>query len=864
MNWHALKEEEVLKYFKTKKEGLNSEEAQKRLRVCGKNELKKLKKLNTLKLFFSQFASFLIIILFIAAIISLSLKHWLDFGVIIGIVILNSLFGFFQEYKAERALEKLKEMLVPKTKVFRNNAVIEIDSREIVPGDLLVLEEGDNIPADLRILQSENLQVDESALTGESTPSDKQAEVLSINTSLADRKNILYQGTEVVMGKCRAIVVSTGMNTEFGKIAQLVQEVKPEKSPFKKSLDKFAKKLGVVILLIITIISLIGFMFGLDKLQIFLTAVSLAVSAIPEGLPAVITITLALAAQRMSRVNTLVRKLPSAETLGRVTIIATDKTGTITEGKMNVTKIYVNKKIFQKFERNKETSLLFKIGILCNNARHEGKQNQEGQVHEYLVGDPTEKAILLAAKNYGLEKKELTEKHPRVKEFSFSSNRKMMSIVRKNERGGYTSYVKGAPEILIKKSKAELINGKIILLSTKRKEELHRDYEKMASMGLRVLAFAYKNITAPENKITEERAESGLIFVGYQGMIDSPRPEVKSAIKSCSEAGIKVIMLTGDSPLTAKAVGEEIGLKGEVILSEQLRRMSDQQVINHLKTVSIFARVSPEDKLRMVNILKENKEIVAVTGDGVNDAPALKKADIGIAVGRGTDVAKDASEMVLLDNNFASIVKAIKEGRRIDDNVGKFVSYMFGANFYEVLIVLSAILLRLPLPLLPLQILWINLITDSFPSVSLSTEYAEEDIMKRKPSKGSLFAKNYKKIITAGLLLFLAGFFLFYLEIENIDKARTMATTFGVLFELFIVFSFKSNNLAFKSRFNKYIFYAILLSLGLHLLVLYTPLNNLFNFVSLGIFDWVKILSLCIIGFFILEGIKLIKKDPTH
>ncbi len=867
MNFHSIKEEQLLKQLKTSEAGLNEHEALLRLQKYGKNEIRKTRKLNALKIFLSQLTSFLIIVLLIAVIISFLLKHWLDASVIFVVIILNSFFGFFQEYRAEKTIDNLKQFLVPKAKVLRENKIMEIDSREIVPGDILILEEGDKIMADSRIISSEILGVNEAALTGESVPVDKKAGILKIEVILAERTNMLFQGTEIVRGRCRAVVIATSMNTELGKVATMVEKAEDIKTPLRKKLDVFARNLGLIILGIIAIVSSIGFALGFDKLQIFLTAVSLAVSAIPEGLPAVITITLALATQRMSKINTLIRKLPAAETLGRATFICVDKTGTITEEKMEVKRIYVNKEIISEFKKNKETGLLFKIGILCNNARIEEIKDGKGKIEEYIIGDPTEKALLLVADKYGLEKKDRTERHPRVKEFPFSSERKMMSIVRENRAGKrYVSYVKGAPEILIKKCHAELVKGEIKKINEKRKLELLEEYKKMAASGLRVLAFSYKTITRSAKYIRQEDAESNLIFVGFQGLIDSPRKEVKQAIKDCESAGIKVIMITGDSALTAAEVGREIGLKGKIMTSSHLEKMSDEELKQEIYKIAIFARVSPEDKLRIVEILKGNGEIVAVTGDGINDAPALKKADIGIAVGRGTDIAKDSSDMILVDNNFASIVKAIKEGRRVYDNLRKFIKYMLSANFYEIILISVAIFLGLytknfPLPLLPLQILWLNLITDSFPSIALSTEHAEEDVMKRAPLRKGLLKGIKLFPIIAGIIAFLISLLLFTSYIQNLDKARTMAATAGFMFEMVLVFNCKTDGFVFKSKFNKYIIYAILTSLILHLTVMYTPLNIFLKFTPLLMIDWLKIIGLCFIGFFLMEIFKIkIKK----
>lgn len=853
MNWHAKKEADVLEELKTSEKGLSEKEVKERLGVYGKNELIKIRKLNALKIFTRQFASFLIVILITAAVISAFIESWIDFGVIIAIVLLNSLFGFFQEYKAERAIEKLKEMLVPMTKVLREGKIMEVDSRDVVPGDILVLSEGDKIMADARIISCENLLVNEAALTGESVPESKSVGILTIDLSLGDRKNMIYQGTGIVRGKCKAVVTETNMKTEFGRIAELVQKIEPEKNPLKQRLDSFARVLGIIAIALIVIITLIGFSLGFDKFQIFLTAVSLAVSAIPEGLPAVITICLALATQRMLKVNSLIRKLPAAETLGRATFICVDKTGTITEEKMRVTKIFVNNQMHEKFGKSKEAEMLFRIGILCNNARLEMGNGLE----EYMIGDPTEKALILSAQNYGLNKKEETEKQPKIKEFPFSSERKMMAIVRE-EKNQYIIYAKGAPEVILKKCKQEIVKGRIKELSNERKKEILKSYELMASQGLRVLAFAYRKIAARlPSHIKQEDAENNLLFAGMQGMIDAPRPEVKEALKECEHAGIKVVMITGDSALTARAVGQQIGLKGKIISSQQLEKMSDLELKKAIYEVVIFARVSPHDKLRIVNVLKEKGEIVAMTGDGVNDALALKKADIGIAVGRGTDVAKDSSDIILLDNNFASIVKAVREGRRVYDNIKKFIKYMLSANTNEITLILFALIIGLPLPLLPLQILWLNLVTDSFPALAISTEEAESDVMKRKPSKEGILKGSVGFIVLAGFLAFLICLIAFYFYMQDLDKARTMALTTSVMFEMFLVFNARTNKNVFKSKWNKWVVYGVGISIILHLLVIYTPLNILFSFTSLNLIDWLLIIGMCAVCFLVLEFVKV-------
>jgi len=846
MNWHTFSEKEVLEKLGSSNSGLKRSNISERIEKYGENKIVKAKSFNALKVFFSQFKSFLILILIFAAILSFFMESVIDSVVIFLIIILNAGLGFAQEYKAEKAIEELKKMMVPKAKVIRDGKVVEIDSSKIVPGDILVLNEGDKIMADARVLSSEGFRVNEAALTGESVPQGKVSRKLKLNISLADRDNMIYQGTEAVSGNCKAIVVDTGMSTELGRISTLVQEVEPERNPFREKLDNFAKKIGIFIIILSVLVVGLLIWAGTEVFESFLVAVSLAVSAIPEGLPAVISLALALATRRMLKNNVLVRKLPASETLGRTTIICTDKTGTLTEEKMTVDSIYAN----GSHKPKKGKDFLFKVGILCNDARLE--ENEEG---EYFIGDPTEIALIVSAKNNFISKKEITEKEPKVKEFPFNSERKMMSIVRKTNTG-MVSYVKGAPEKIIERSSHELIDGRSIPLDNYRKQELIKIYEGMAKKGLRVLGFAYKKI----KDISQDEAEQNLVFVGFQGMIDPPRPEVKGAIKLCNDAGINVIMITGDSNLTANAVAREIGLSGDSVDSDKLGKMSDKDLFKQISGISVFSRISPEDKLRIINILKQKNEIVAMTGDGVNDALALKRADIGISMGiRGTDVARNSSEIVLLDDNFASIVQGVKEGRRIYDNTRKFVKFLLSANFAEIMLVLTVMLIwRDPslLPLLPLQILWINLVTDSLPALALGSEPMEKDIMKRKPNKGGILHGITGFILFVGILVSLVDFLVFYWYMGDIIKARTMATTASIVFQMLVVFNCKSKESIFKSQSNKYLIGAVLFSIAIHLLVLYTPAGALFSFVSLNLGDWIKIIGFSIGGFILIEGYK--------
>ena len=857
MDYHSLNVKEVFEKIGSSEKGLNGEKANERLKEYGENKLRKKRKFNILKVFLNQFKSFLIIILIFAAVLSFIMRSAVDSIVILIIIILNAGIGFSQEYKAEKAIEELKKIMVPESKVFRNGKVIKIDSKKIVPGDILVLSEGDKIMADARVVESDGLKVNEAALTGESVPENKIIKKLSVSVALADRTNMVYQGTQVIVGSGRALVINTGMNTELGKVSELVQKVEKEKNPFKEKLDNFAKKLGIFILFLCLIIVGLLIFVGSGVFDSLLVAVSLAVSAIPEGLPAVISLGLAFATKKMLKRNVLIRNLPASETLGRVSVICTDKTGTITEEEMTVTDIYTDGKLNP--EKNKE--LLLKIGVLCNNARIE-----KNEKNEYFIGDPTERALIISAKNNFLDKRALTEKEPKIKEFAFSSERKMMSVVRKQERK-LISYVKGAPEEIIERCDYELIGGRKVKLDEKHKLKLVKIYEEMAKNGLRVLGFAYKEMPRFDKVFDINRAEKGLVFVGFQGMIDPPRKEVKDAIKIANQAGIKVIMITGDSKLTADAVAKEVGLIGKSISNKQLQEMSDRNLFNQINDVSVFSRISPEDKLRIINVLKQKNEVIAMTGDGVNDAPALKRADIGVSMGiRGTDVARDSSDVILLDDNFASIVEGVKQGRGIYDNIKKFVKLLLSANFAQVFLVFLVMMIwRNPelLPLLPLQILWINLVTDSLPALALSVEPIEKDVMKRKPSKQGILDGVKGFILVAGIIAVFISFLFFYLNIENIDKARTMAVTGGIIFEMFLVFNCKSNQSVFKSPTNKWLIYAVLFSIALQIITIYTPLGNLFSFVPLGIKDWGLLVGISFIGFFLVEGYKFISRKKS-
>jgi P-type Ca2+ transporter type 2C len=849
MDWHALSVKEVFEKLHATKEGLLHNEISKRLEQYGKNKILKKRKFTALRIFSQQFKSILVLLLIAASILSFFMGSTIDAIAIATIIVINAAFGFSQEYKAEKAIEELQKIMVSQATVIREGRIQKIDSENIVPGDILILQEGDKIMADARVITSEGLKVNEASLTGESVPEDKTTATLPVQTTLADRTNIVYQGTVVINGSGHAIVCDTGSLTELGKISTLVQEISPEKTPFQKSIDYFAQRVGIFIMILSVLIVGMMIFTGFELSQSFLIAVSLAVSSIPEGLPAVISLGLALATRRMAKNNVLIRKLPASETLGRTTIICTDKTGTITEEKMKVTAIYANGEMNP--EKGKE--IVLKIGLLCNKANLE--KDEQGK--EYSIGDPTEIALLKSAQDNFLEKKELIKKEPKIKEFPFNSNRKMMSIIRKQDNH-YISYVKGAPETMIARSKFEFINGRKIALTEENRYKLVQTYELMAGKGLRVLGFAFKELSKKD--LSEKEAEQDLVFAGLQGMIDPPRQGVKEAIRMCKQAGMRVIMITGDSALTAEAVAKEIGLEGKSVHSEKLQKMTDRELFSEIDSVSVFSRIFPEDKLRIINVLKQKNNVVAMTGDGVNDALALKRADIGIAMGiRGTDVARESAEIVLVDDNFASIVEGVREGRGIYANTKKFITFLLSVNFTEVILLLTVLLIwRNPelLPFLPLQILWINLITDSLPALALTFEQTPKNVMQQKPVKSNILQGTLPFIAFVSILAFFVGFYFFFTNMSDIATAQTMVITSSIIFQMFFVFNCKSQKSVLKSSKNNYLIAAVVISITFHLIALYSPLNTIFGFIPLTLSQWAPIIGLSALSFIIIELVK--------
>ncbi len=838
---HDKTVKEVLDLTATHHSGLTSEEAARRLEEYGPNKLTEEKRAGPFSIFLRQFQGILVYILVFAAIVSYFAHERIDSYIILAILFFNAIFGFIQEYKAERAIELLKKLTALNTKVIRNNKVIEIPTENLVFGDVVVLESGDKIPADLRIIELSNLQTDEAALTGESNPVSKVTDPIARSASLGDRKNMLFSGTSVVRGTCKGVVVATGMRAEIGNIAKMVQSAERHETPLQKKLKGFGRFLGVITILVSILVFIIGVLRGMETLEIFLTAVALAVAAVPEGLPAVVTICLALGVQRMVKRNALIRRLGSIETLGCITIICSDKTGTMTKNEMTVTKCYTNHSYynvtgrgynvageFTDEDNNKVSPDKFKqmleVAATCNNATES-------------TGDPTERALLFAALKGKAKRLE------RVGEIPFDSDTKFMAT----KHDGF-EYYKGAPEVILEQCTNIIIGGQRRRILPKDKEKITQANHDMASSALRVLAMAVK-----------ERNE--MYFLGLMGMIDPPKEGVDEALEKCNTAGIRPIMITGDHPLTAKAIGEKIGLRGEAITGPELEKLDDEELREKVINYSIYARVTSEQKVRILKAFQKQNEIVAMTGDGVNDAPAIKNSDVGISMSlKGTDIARDASDMVLVDDHFSSIVNAIEEGRIIYDNIKKFVRYLLAANMAEIGVILIAMIAGLPLPLLPLQILWINLMTDSWPALALGVDPADKGIMNRKPrpTKENIMQDLKSFIISVGIVgtLVTLGSFIWAYNNFDLDTSRTFALTTLVIYELFIAYSVKHPK-PFSHLFdNKWLNYAVVLSISLQLIVIYTPLNELFGLAPLGIMQWLTVIFAGLIGYLTVELFK--------
>ncbi len=872
MDWHTLTSDEVISELRSGTRGLTDEEAARRLEEHGTNTIVIKKRISPLKIFLDQFRNLLVIILLLAAAVSFALSYfgdeksdYIDSILILGIVIANAIFGFIQEYKAEKTIEALTRMSAPLATVIRNGKEKEIDSEEVVPGDIILLNEGDKVPSDVRLIESFSLSVDESALTGESYPARKQPGKLRAKIPLAEISNMAFMDTVVTRGRAKAIAVETGLRTEIGKIAKEISEAPEKTTQFQLEVEDIGKKISVLTLVILIIIAATNLILATgDILFIFIAAVALGVAAIPEGLPAVVTLALSMATRRMLKQNSLMRRLSTVQDLGSVDVICTDKTGTLTENMMTVRKIYFGGRYLsvggKGLEKNGEIvcekgscpvnlEFLLKAAVLCNDARE-----VEGDGGRKFKGDPTEVALLLPAYKAGYDVEAIRGRNKRLAEVPFSSERKLMSTLNKGKDTNYV-FVKGAPEVVLSNCTRIMWNGVPKKLTKKDKEDLTKRNEAMASEALRVIGIAYK-----ENE-GRRYDEDDLIFLGLMGMIDPPRAGVREAVEDCRIAGIRVIMITGDNRYTAEAIGKELGFKSKVLTGADLDELSDEEVSKAIEETDIFARTSPHHKVMILQELKKNNHIVCMTGDGVNDAAAIKNSEVGIAMGvRGTEVTKQASDIIILDDNFISIRDAIAQGRGTFDNIRKFVTYLIGANISEVLVVFIATVAALGIsPKIPIQLLWINLLTDGLPALALGVDAPAKDIMKRKPRKKSERMVNNDTLYflgSIGLSAAIAMIFLYSFSLSiNQIKGHTMLFTGFVVLEMITVYLVRWRyNTSLLS--NRWLHLAVVASLILQLVILYTPLNMLFLIEPLALDDWLLI-GLTQIGYVLMVGIAL-------
>jgi len=897
-SWHAMEIDETMKQLNTESAGLSQEEVQKRLQQYGTNELQKEKGTSAVKMFIEQFEDLLIVILLIATGLSIYLGEITDAIVIIAIVLACAILGFVEEFRSEKALEALKKMTAPTAMVLRDGKEVKVQTSELVPGDIILLYTGDKIPADSRLLESFNLKIDEASLTGESSPVTKEVTPLPEETPINDRRDMAFTGTVVVYGRGKAVVTSTGMNTEFGKIAKMVQVTEEEETPLEKRMASVGKWIGILSITVCLIVALIGIIEGRNILDMILWGISLAVAAVPEALPAIVTGALAIGMYRMAKVNTIVRRLPAVETLGCTSVICSDKTGTMTKGEMTVQRIYVSDQTIKvsgvgyepegdflledkKIEPTDENlRTLLKIAVLCNDSKLEKETETERWI---IKGDPTEGALVVTAAKAGLWKEELERDAPRIGEVPFSSERKRMTTVHLVSGQKKVAFMKGAPEVVLDNCTKIYAEGKVRKITAEDKTEMLKVTEAMATQALRNLGFAFREL--PESAtVFDDKIEKDMIFVGVMGMIDPPREEVKDAIYLCKKAGIRVVMVTGDHRLTAVAVAKELNLlsenelEGKVLTGEEMDKISDEQLNEMVENVVIYARVSPEHKMRIVKAWKSKQQIVAMTGDGVNDAPALKMADIGVSMGiTGTEVTKEASDMVLTDDNFASIVKAVKEGREIYGNIKKYLTYLLRCNVMEILVMFIA-MIAVPylagtheveagsvVALTAIQLLWVNLTTDGLPAIALGVDPGDPDLMERKPRdpNESVWTTDVKLYLTVTPIimttLLLYGYFMYqpWLGSDQLLEARTQLLTAMILMELANAISARSlKYTAFEVGIfkNKFLWYAVLSSFGLQLLVLYTPgLQSLFGVHSPELIDWAYAILFTAITFCSLE-----------
>lgn len=861
--WHTQTVDEVKKALNTNiYTGLQEKEILKRRKKYGFNKLAEKKKESLITKFIAQFKDFMIIILLLAALISALMSYidktndYADSIIIVSIVVINAVIGVIQEAKAEKSLEALKKLSSPTSSVIRNSKNITINSTDLVPGDIIELEAGNFVPADCRLVDSFNLKVEESALTGETIPVLKEANsTLPSKVSLGDMTNMVFSTTIVTNGHAKAIVTETGMNTKVGKIAKMIIDDTSPQTPLQKKLSNIGKSLGMICLAICLAIFIIGLIKGISLKEMFMTSVGLAVAAIPEGLPAVVTIMLSIGVTKMAKNNAIIRKLPAVETLGSSSIICSDKTGTLTQNKMHVVKIYNYKEDITNNTNSSDFKFILELGAMCNDCKINNNSS---------TGEPTESAIVNIALKHGINKNSLYNKMKRVNEVPFDSDRKMMTTIHKIG-DKYRIITKGAPDIILKRCSYIYSYGSLKQLDYNTEQNIEKTNEEMANNALRVLAIAYKDVTSLPSNINSENIEKDLVFTGLFGMIDPPRDGVRESILNAKKAGIKTVMITGDHILTAKAIAKDLGIykNGDIaITGNELDQIPSRKFESEIMKYSVFARVSPEHKVKIVKAFQKAGNVVAMTGDGVNDAPALKNADIGVAMGKnGTDVAKNASDMILTDDNFVTIVKAVKEGRHIYDNITKAVHFLISTNIGEIVTIFLGLLLGLDTPLLAIHLLWINLVTDSFPAIGLGLEPADKYIMNKKPKnpKKGIFSDGlWYKIFFEGCMIGILTLFAFFMGIKNYDLtvARTMAFLTLGLTELVHSLNIRSNDSIFSNNFfnNKFLLISFIFGAIIQISVTLIPsIAKMFEVTSLNISQWIYTILISISPIFIME-----------
>ena len=869
--WQSFNINEVARKLRTNiGQGLSKEEAENRHNKHGPNKLDEQKKESLLIRFIKQFKDFMIIILLVAAVVSAGISFvqgandYIDSIIIVTIVVLNAIMGLVQEAKAEKSLEALKDMSAPVARVRRSGRIVTVKGTEVVPGDVVLLEAGNFVPADCRLINSYNLKIEESSLTGETVPVTKDAEVLlDEKTALGDTVNMAFAGTIVVNGHAEAIVTDIGMGTKVGQIAKMIITNEAPETPIQKKLGEVGKALGMGCLAICAVIFAIGVLKKIEPIEMFMTSVGLAVAAIPEGLPAIVTIMLSIGVTRMARKNAIIRKLPAVETLGSSSVICSDKTGTLTQNKMQVTKVMDVKGESLNFQKD----LILELGAMCTDVEED-------------VGEPTELAIVNAAKEQGKFKQMLYQKYERINDISFDSERKMMSTIHRITESGdiekllsnaedkFLAITKGAPDVLLKHCTRYFLNGEIHTLNNDTIQKIEKLNNKMAEKALRVIAVAFSGMPRLPTNINSESIENNLIFIGLIGMIDPPREGVKEAVLTCRRAGIKTVMITGDHVATAKAIASDLGiLKGNdlAITGKELDEIPEKELERNISKYSVFARVSPEHKVKIVNAFQKTGAVVAMTGDGVNDAPALKKADIGVAMGKsGTDVAKNASDMILTDDNFVTIVEAVKQGRNIFENIKKAVHFLIATNIGEIVVIFLGLLLGVKAPLLAIQLLWINLVTDSLPAIAIGLEQPDKDIMSKKPrnSKKGIFADGlWGRIFVEGTMLGLLTLVAFSIgnNMYGLEVGRSMAFVALGMLELVHSFNVKSDASIFKVGLfeNKYLVGAFALGTLLQVIVVMVPaFAEVFKLAPLNGTQWLITLGISILPIIIMEAQK--------